>query len=74
MVTNGMSLKSGQLMVGHSFSLCSVFVPEFLLDRTNFGPTFVGWVGVFTPPLVVLSDYRRWPLQVPYPRCYVSLG
>jgi hypothetical protein len=32
-----MDLKLDRLLVHHSFSLCSIFVPALLLDRTNFG-------------------------------------
>ena len=32
-----MSVKLGLLLVGHSLSLCSIFVSAFLVDRTNFG-------------------------------------
>ena len=39
-----MGLKLDQLLVGHSFSLCSIFVPAFLVDRTNFGLKVL-WVG-----------------------------
>ena len=40
-----MGLKMYQLLVGHSFSLISIFVCVFLLDRTNFGSKvlLVGW-------------------------------
>jgi hypothetical protein len=34
-LVNGMSLKLVRLSVGHSLSLCSIFVLAFLLDRTN---------------------------------------
>ena len=40
--THGMGLKLGQLLVGHSLGLCSIFVPSFLIDRTNFVESFVG--------------------------------
>lgn len=33
----GMDPKLGQALVGHSFCLCFIFVPAFLLDRNNFG-------------------------------------
>ncbi|KRY63611.1 hypothetical protein T4D_14450 [Trichinella pseudospiralis] len=32
-----MGLKLGQSLVGHSLSLCSIFVPAHLVGRTNFG-------------------------------------
>jgi hypothetical protein len=67
-----MGLKLGHLLVVHSFSLCSIFVPIFLLDRTNFGSKvlWVGWCPY--PPLGVLPGYRRWPLQVPCHHCWSS--
>jgi hypothetical protein len=41
----GMGLKLGQLLVGHSLSLCSIPVSAFLVDRINFGlkVLWVGW-------------------------------
>lgn len=42
------------LLFGYSFRLCSIFVPALLLDRTNLGSKFCGWVGVLIPPLEVL--------------------
>ena len=33
----GMDPKFGQSLTGHLFSLCSIFVDAFLLDRNNFG-------------------------------------
>jgi hypothetical protein len=30
-------LKRDQLLISHSFSLCSILVHEFLLDRKNWG-------------------------------------
>ena len=37
-----MSFKLSQLLVSHSFSLCSIIIPTFLLDRTNFRSSLVG--------------------------------
>jgi hypothetical protein len=36
-VCGGMNAKLGQSLDGLSFSLCSIFVPEFPLDRNNSG-------------------------------------
>ena len=33
----GMGLKLVSVSFVHSLSLCSIFVPAFLVDRTNFG-------------------------------------
>ena len=44
MLVHRVSFKLGCLLVGHSFSLCSIFVPVLLLDRTNFGSEVL-WVG-----------------------------
>jgi hypothetical protein len=45
MPVHGMDSKSDQSLVGHSFNLCSIFVPAFLLDRSNFGSKMLkmGW-------------------------------
>lgn len=32
-------------LVGHSCSICSIFVPAFHLDRNNLGQGFCRWVG-----------------------------
>ena len=40
---HGMGFKLGLLLVGHSFSLCSLFVPEFLVDLTNLDINVSGW-------------------------------
>jgi hypothetical protein len=42
----------GQLLFGHSFSLCSIFVPTFLVDRTNFGQIFEGGFVHLSLPLL----------------------
>jgi hypothetical protein len=64
-LAHGMGLKFGQVLAGHSFSLCSFFVPTFLLDRAIFRSKVCvcvcgggGGVGVFIPPLGILSGYR----------------
>jgi hypothetical protein len=44
MLAHGMGLKLGWLLGGHSFSLCSIFAPAFLLDLKNFGSKFLGMV------------------------------
>jgi hypothetical protein len=36
-LSHGMGLKLGQLMVGHSLSFCSIFIPAHLVGRTNCG-------------------------------------
>jgi hypothetical protein len=33
---------------------------------------FCGWIGVTILPFGFLSEYRRWPLQVPCPQCSES--
>jgi hypothetical protein len=36
-----MGLKLGKFLVGYFFSVCSIFVPAFLLDRKKFGLKFL---------------------------------
>ena len=47
MLAHGMGFKSGQLLVGHSFVLCSIHA--FLLDRTNLGSKVL-WVDWYPYP------------------------
>jgi hypothetical protein len=62
-----MGLKLGQVLVGHSFILCSNFVLAFLVERTSFGSK-VWWVGWCPDPSTgVLPGYRKWSLNVPCP-------
>ena len=63
MLAYEIGLKLAQLLVGHSFSLCSIFAPALLVDKTYFESTHLWVVGVLIPPLGVLPDYR---LQVTY--------
>lgn len=44
MLAHGFDLKLGQLFVSHSFSLCSIVVNEFHLDKTN-SRSNVLWMG-----------------------------
>lgn len=37
MHTHGINPELGQSLIGHSFILCSIFIPAFLLDGNNFG-------------------------------------
>jgi hypothetical protein len=46
--------------LGHSTSSCSIFVPEFLFDRTNFGLKVL-WVGWYLHPSIGRSV---WLLEV----------
>ena len=60
-----------QSLVSHSFSLRSIFIHAFLLDRTNFGSKDFHWqVGVLISPLEVMSDFWRWNMEVPYSNCW----
>jgi hypothetical protein len=43
-LAHGKGLELVQLLVDYSFSLCSIFAPIFLLDRTYFGSKVL-WVG-----------------------------
>jgi hypothetical protein len=55
-------LKLGQSFVGYSLNLCSIFIPENLVGRTNFESTVLlgaGSIDVPLPPLEVSPDYRR---------------
>ena len=69
MFAHGIGLKLGRVVVGHSFSLCTIFVFTVFLDRTNLGQKFHGYVGVLMVPLGVMPGYRRWLPQVPSPHC-----
>ena len=42
----------GQSLDGLSFSLCSLFVPAFPLDRSNSGLIFLRWMHSLIPQLV----------------------
>jgi hypothetical protein len=55
----------GRSLDGLSFSLCSIFVPAFPLDRDNSGLNFLDGRGG------PMSIYRRWSRQVPSPFCCV---
>jgi hypothetical protein len=43
---HGMDPKVGRSLDGLSFSLCSIFVPAFSLDRNNSGSKNLRWVSV----------------------------
>jgi hypothetical protein len=58
-----MCLKLGQLLVGYSLSICSIFVPAFLVDRTNFGSKVLLGVGVSIALMGFLLGYRRFLLS-----------
>lgn len=62
MLVHGIGLKLGQLLVGHSLCLCSIFVPAFL-DRTNFGSKFCGWVGAHLLGPARLEEVILWDLE-----------
>jgi len=49
-----MGLTLDQLLVGHSFHLCSFFVPAHLLCKTHFGSKGFLEGGILFPPLCVL--------------------
>lgn len=63
------SLKISCSLVSHSFSICCIFVPAFLLDWTNFVSKF-GRMGCPHSTTGVLSGYWRCCLQLPYPSCW----
>jgi hypothetical protein len=52
----------GQSLDVFSFSLCSIFVPAFPLDRDNSGLKFLRWVSGPIPPLGDTSIYWMWSL------------
>ena len=66
-----MDHKVGWSLDGLSFSLCSIFVPAFPLDRDDSGLKHFRWVGGPIPPLGALSIYWRRSLQVLSPYCWV---
>ena len=75
MLVHGMGLKLCQLLVGYSFSLCSIFVMAFILDRTNFGWNFLQVIWCPYPfhlgfCLSLVGGW--WPLKVPCPSCQAS--
>jgi hypothetical protein len=65
---HGMGLNLGLSLVGHSLCLCSIFVPEYLGVRTNFGQSFCGWVAVLIP-----SGSPAWLQEVATPGSISSL-
>ena len=59
MLVHGMGFKLSWLLVGRSLSLCSIFVPAFLLDSINFvlKLLWVGWCSyLFTGSPAWLQD------------------
>lgn len=64
-LAQGMDLNLGQSLVGHSLSLCSVFVPEHLLARHILGRRLQ--IIVLNLPLGALLEYRKQLLQGLYP-------
>ena len=65
----GMNLKLGRSLKGLSFRLCSIFVPEFPLDRNNSGSKILkmdGWphhaIGSHVYLLEVVSSGSISPL------------
>lgn len=64
MLAQGIGFKLGQLLVDHSFRFCSIFVPTFLLDRSNFVSNVLWWVDGHITPLGVLPGYKRWFLYI----------
>jgi hypothetical protein len=34
---HGKDIKLIQVLIGHTFNFCYIFIPVFLLDRSNFG-------------------------------------
>jgi hypothetical protein len=68
-----MSFKLGQLLLGHSLSLCSIFVPAFLVDRINFGSeSFMGVLSLYLCWGSCLATGDGHDHQVPHPHCYES--
>ena len=63
--------KVWQSLDGLSFSLCSIFVPAFPLDRNNSGLKFLRWVGVPISQLGAMPINWIWSLQVLSPLCFV---
>lgn len=58
----------GQSLDGPFFSLCSIFLPVFPLDRNISWLKTLRWVGSPIPGLGVLPSYWRWSIQVLSPR------
>ena len=54
-----MDSKLGWSLDSLSFSLCSIFVAAFLLDRNNSGLKFLRWVGGPIPLMGAVSIYSR---------------
>jgi hypothetical protein len=65
-----MNLKLGPSLDGLSFSLCSIFVPAFPLDRNNCGLKIMRWVGGPISLMGAMSIYWRWSLPFLSPRCW----
>lgn len=59
-LTPGMGLKFGLVLVGQSLSLCSIFVLAYIVDRTNLGKRFCD---VFVSMFLSWGSYRFCRLQ-----------
>ena len=57
----------GQTLDSLCFSLCSIFVPVFHLDRKISGFKNLRCMGGPVPQLGAVPNYWRWSLQVPSP-------
>ena len=55
---HGMGLKLSWLLVGHSLSLCSIFVPVLLVDKTKLGSKVL-WMGWCLCPSTVGLDWLQ---------------
>ena len=65
-----MDPKVGHSLDGLSFSLCSIFVPVFLLDRINSVQKFE-MVSEHIPQMLAMPIFWRWSLQVLSPPCWI---
>jgi hypothetical protein len=60
----GIYPKLGRSLDGFSFSLCSICVTAFSLDRNSSGPKFLRWVGDLIPQMSAMFIYQRCSFQI----------
>ena len=64
-LAHGMGLKLVRVSFVHSLSLCSIFVPAFLVTGPILGANVFGSFTVLNSPLEVLPGSKMWPLEGP---------
>ena len=66
MLAHEMGLKLGRVESGHFLSICSMFVPAFLVDRTSFGGKLFDSDVVFNSPLgeILSAGYGLFSVHI----------